>query len=128
MGLGRTGTAAYEHLKDKCRLVALDSDPARVERHSQLGHRVFFADAEDQVFWQSLDLGQVRAVILTVNDAEAKIIATRKLRSAGFTGQIVSHSMHHDEADKIIRAGANQTYLTMSEAGAGLAEHVYQSL
>jgi predicted Kef-type K+ transport protein len=33
MGLGRTGTAAYDHLKDKCRLVALDSDPARVQMH-----------------------------------------------------------------------------------------------
>lgn len=128
MGLGRKGSAAYEHLKDLCRLVAMDSDPARVEMHKQLGHNVFFADAEDQVFWQSLDLGQARAVILTVNDAEAKIIATRKLRDAGFRGQIVSHSMHHDEAEKIIRAGADRTYLTMSEAGAGLAQHVYEKL
>jgi predicted Kef-type K+ transport protein len=128
MGLGRTGSAAYDHLKHKCRLVALDSDPARVEMHTHMGHNVFFADAEDQVFWQALDLGQVRAVILTVNDAEAKIIATRKLRAAGFSGKIVSHSMHKDEADKIIRAGADETYLTMSEAGVGLAEHIYQGL
>ena len=128
MGLGRTGSAAYEHLKDKCRLVALDSDPARVELHSMLGHNVFFADAEDQVFWQSLNLGDVRAVVLTMNDTEAKIIATRKLRQRGFTGLIVSHSMHHDEAEKIMHAGADQTYLTMSEAGVGLAEHVQQSL
>ncbi len=128
MGLGRTGSAAYEHLKDKCRLVALDSDPARVELHCMLEHNVFFADAEDQVFWQSLDLGEVRAVVLTTNDIEAKIIATRKLRQRGFKGLIVSHSMHHDEAEKIIHAGADQTYLTMSEAGVGLAEHVHQSL
>lgn len=128
MGLGRTGSAAYEHLKDKCRLVALDSDPARVELHNMLEHNVFFADAEDQVFWQSLDLGQVRAVVLTINETEAKIIATRKLRQRGFTGLIVSHSLHQDEAEKIIHAGADQTYLTMSEAGVGLAEHVQQSL
>lgn len=127
MGLGRTGTAAYEHLKDKCRVIALDSDPARVEMHELMGHNVFFADAEDQVFWQSLDLGNVSAVILTINDMEAKIIAARKLRLSGFKGQIVSHSMHSDEAEKIIAAGADQTYLTMSEAGVGLAEHVYQS-
>ena len=127
MGLGRTGSAAYEHLKDKCRLVALDSDPARVELHSQLGHNVFFADAEDQVFWQNLDLAQVKAVILTVNEVEAKIIATRNLRKSGFKGLVVSHSMHADEAQKIIAAGADETYLTMSEAGVGLAEHVYQA-
>lgn len=127
MGLGRTGTSAYEHLKDRCRIVALDSDPARVEMHTMMNHNVFFADAEDQVFWQSLDLGSVNAVILTINDMEAKIIAARKLRQSGFKGLIVSHSMHADEAEKIIAAGADQTYLTMSEAGVGLAEHVFQS-
>ncbi|MDP3517841.1 MAG: cation:proton antiporter [Pseudohongiella sp.] len=127
MGLGRTGTAAYEHLKDKCRLVALDSDPARVEMHKHLGHNVFFADAEDQVFWQNLDLACVNAVILTINDMEAKVIAAQKLRKSGFAGLIVSHSMHSDEAEKIIKAGADQTYLTMSEAGVGLAEHVFQA-
>ena len=127
MGLGRTGTAAYEHLKDKCRLVALDSDPARVTLHKQLGHNVFFADAEDQMFWQNLDATGLKAIILTVNEMEAKIIATQKLRKSGFEGLIVSHSMHADEARKIIAAGASQTYLTMSEAGMGLAEHVYQA-
>jgi hypothetical protein len=96
MGLGRTGTAAYDHLKKKCRLVALDSDPARVEMHAMMGHNAFFADAEDQVFWQCLDLGKVRAVILTINDLEAKVIAAKKLRLAGFSGLIVSHSMHSD--------------------------------
>jgi hypothetical protein len=127
MGLGRTGTAAYDHLKDKCRLVALDSDPARVQMHKMMGHNVFFADAEDQVFWQNLDLEAVSAIILTINDMEAKVIAAQKLRKSGFAGLIVSHSMHSDEAEKIIKAGADQTYLTMSEAGVGLAEHVFQA-
>ncbi len=128
MGLGRTGTAAYEHLKDKCRLVALDSDPARVELHSKQGHNVLYADAEDQSFWAKLDLGGIRAVVLTLNDTEAKLIATRKLRQRGFKGLIASHSMHGDEAQRIMRAGADHTYLTMAEAGSGLAEHVYQGL
>ncbi len=128
MGMGRTGTSAYEYLNDKCRLVALDSDPARVLQHQGLGHNIFFADAEDQIFWENLDFGNVRAVILSLNEAEAKRIATKKLRKAGFSGVIVSHSMHEDEAREIIAAGADQTYLTMSEAGVGLAEHVRQRI
>lgn len=128
MGMGRTGSAAYEYLNDKCRLVALDSDPARVLQHQGLGHNIFFADAEDQMFWENLDFGSVRAVILSLNEAEAKRIATQKLRKAGFAGVIVSHSMHEDEAREIIAAGADQTYLTMSEAGVGLAEHVRQRI
>lgn len=128
MGMGRTGTAAYEYLQDSCKIVALDSDPARVLKYKQDGHNIFFADAEDQMFWEGLDFGKVRAVILSLNEAEAKRIATRKLRQAGFEGLIVSHSMHEDEAAQIIAAGADQTYLTMSEAGVGLAEHVRQKI
>jgi hypothetical protein len=36
--------------------------------------------------------------------------------------------MHEDEAREIIAAGADQTYLTMSEVGVGLAEHVRQRI
>ncbi len=128
MGMGRTGGAAFDYLKYKTHLVGLDSDPARVLAHQQQGNHVLFADAEDQVFWQGLDLGQVQAVILCLNDSEAKLIATRKLRAAGFSGLIVSHSMQQDEADKIMAAGADHTYLTMSEAGLGLAERVRQHI
>ena len=128
MGMGRTGSSAYEYLNDSFRLVALDSDPARVRQHQEKNHNIFFADAEDQMFWESLDFGSVRAVILSLNEAEAKRIATQKLRKAGFMGLIISHSMHEDEAEQIIAAGADQTYLTMSEAGVGLAEHVKQRL
>lgn len=70
--------------------------------------------------------GAVQAVILSMNDVEAKVIAARKLRQIGFSGEVVSHSIHNDEANEIIAAGANETYLTMSEAGVGIAEHVKQ--
>ena len=126
MGMGRTGTAAYNYLKDSRKLIAMDSDPAKVRQHQRKGINIFYADAEDQVFWQDLDFGSVEAVILSMNDVEAKAIAARKLRTAGFNGFIVSHSMHDDEARDIIAAGADQTYLTMSEAGVGIAEHVKQ--
>jgi len=128
MGMGRTGSAAYEYLQHKCHLVALDSDPAKVAEHQHKGNNVLFADAEDQVFWQGVKLNHVRAVVLCLNDVEAKIIATRKLRQAGFAGLIVSHSMHKDEARQIMAAGADHTYLTMSEAGLGLAERVRQHI
>lgn len=80
------------------------------------------------MFWENLDFGSVRAVVLSINEAEAKRIAAEKLRLRGFKGLIVSHSMHEDEARLIIQAGADQTYLTMSEAGVGLAEHVRQKI
>lgn len=129
MGMGRTGRAAYDHLQDMgFALLGLDSDPMKIELSSQAGRRVRFADAEDQMFWQRLDMSGVAAVILAMNDAEAKIISTQKLRERGFRGLIVSHAMYEDIAQRIQEAGADRTYLTMSEAGAGLAEHVARGL
>lgn len=128
MGMGRTGSAAYQYLEHKTHVVGLDSDPARVRHFQQQEKNVLFADAEDQVFWQGLQLGQVVAVILCLSDSEAKLIATKKLRLAGFAGLIVSHSMQQEEAQRIMDAGADHTYLTMSEAGLGLAERVRQHI
>lgn len=128
MGMGRTGTAAYKYLEHKVQLIALDSDPAKVRQHQESGNNVFFADAEDHVLWQGLDLTRIEAVLLCMSDLEAKLIAAKKLRAAGFQGLVVSHSMHADEARQIKEAGADHTYLTMSEAGLGIAERVRQHI
>ena len=129
MGMGRTGRAAYDHLAAKgVKVVGLDSDPVVIEFSKSAGRRVLFADGEDQVFWQHLDMPKAEAVILALNDAEAKIIATRKLRERGFTGLLVSHSLYEDVAERIRQAGVDHTYLTMSEAGNSLAEHVCRKI
>ncbi|HEY7885579.1 MAG TPA: cation:proton antiporter [Cellvibrionaceae bacterium] len=129
MGMGRTGTAAYDHLCTRVKsLIGMDSDPAKVEKHSELGRKVLFADAEDQIFWQGLEMDNVKGVILSMNDIEAKVIAARQLRKKGFTGFVISHTLYPDEAAAINAAGADDTYLTMNEAGIGLAEHIQQQL
>jgi predicted Kef-type K+ transport protein len=125
-GMGRTGTAAYDHLKKRnCNLIALDSDPSKVQQHSSAGRNVLFADAEDPLFWQELNLNKIKSVILSMSDVESKVIAAKQLRSRGFQGLVLSHSLYQDEAEMINAAGANKTYLTMDQAGVGLAEHLF---
>jgi hypothetical protein len=129
MGMGRTGRAAYDYLQEKgYQVVGLDSDPVVIEQSNKMGRRVLFADGEDPMFWQHLQMPNVDAVILSLNDEEAKVIATQKLRERGFNGLVVSHALYEDIAMRIQQAGADRTYLTMSEAGAGLAEHVLRTL
>ena len=129
MGMGRTGRAAYDHLTEKgYRVVSIDSDPVAIEASHLEGRNVLFADGEDQLFWEGLHMPGVQAVIMSMNDEEAKIIATQRLRAKGFTGLVVSHAMYADIARRIQEAGADHTYLTMSEAGTGLAEHVARDL
>ena len=125
MGMGRTGTAAYDQLaRTEANLTGMDSDPAKVERHESLGRNVLFADAEDTMFWEGLHMPHLKAVILAMNDIEGKLIAARKLREKGFEGYVVAHTMYADEAEKIRAAGADEAWLTMNETGVALASHV----
>jgi predicted Kef-type K+ transport protein len=127
IGMGRTGTAAYDQLRaTEPRLMALDSDPVRIASHLSADRKVRFADAEDFNFWQTLDMPALEAVILCLHDMEGKLIATRQLRQRGFKGYIVAHTMHDDEVEKIREAGADDAYLTMSETGVALAGHIQE--
>ena len=89
---------------------------------------MIFADAEDSNFWNGVKLDRIRAAVLAMDDLEAKLIAARTLRLKGFEGPIVSHAFYEDHVDQIIRAGADETYLTMREAGRSMADHALESL
>lgn len=129
MGMGRTGSAAYDFLAARdLAVVGLDSDPYAVEQQQSDGRNVVYTDAEDSHFWTAVDLGGIRAVILAMDHVEAKLIAARQLRAKGFTGPIVSHALYEDHVDAVKAAGADQTYLTMHEAGVGLGEHLWEAL
>jgi Trk K+ transport system NAD-binding subunit len=129
LGMGRTGTAAYEHLAAMGkRLVGLDADTYKAEAHQQAGRNVFFADAEDVNFWGGVDLTRIESAILAMDDIEAKLISARMLRRRGFTAPIISHSLYEDHRDRLMEAGATHTYLTMSQAGVGLAEQALRAM
>ena len=129
MGMGRLGTAAYDFLTSQDeRAVGLDADPGKVQLHLSQGRRVLYADAEDPGFWHGLKMDNVHAVILGLNDREAKINAARQLRQRGFQGLIVTTSLYDGEAEALLAAGANQAFLAYNEAGVGLAEHVRRAL
>ncbi|MFK7869238.1 MAG: cation:proton antiporter [Roseobacter sp.] len=121
-GMGRTGTATYAALEQEGkRPVGLDADTYKAAAHAEAGHNVIFADAEDSNFWNSVNLTQIEAAVLAMDDIEAKLIAARTLRAKGFKGPIVSHALYEEHVSLISEAGADQTYLTMREAGRSLA-------
>ena len=126
-GMGRTGTAAYDELIAlERRPIGLDADLYKAQTHMEDGRNVIFADAEDNNFWDDVNISGIAAVVLAMDDIEAKLIATRMLREHGFEGTIVSHALHADHVELIHEAGADQTYLTMLEAGRSLAGHAIE--
>jgi Trk K+ transport system NAD-binding subunit len=128
-GMGRVGTGAYNHARELGRkVVGLDSDLGKVEKHLNEGRRVVYADAEDPLLWHRLNLDQVRVIMLALPDTEAKILASEQLRRRGFKGLISATYVWPEEQAPILAAGADITYNYFAEAGVGLAADTFEAL
>jgi len=129
LGMGRTGTAAYDRLaRSDDRIAGLDADSYRAQGHREAGRNVQLADVEDAGFWRKLDTTQLEAVVLAMDGIEAKEYAARSLRQLGFVGPIISHALYEDHLPRLQAAGATHTYLTMTEAGIGLADEAARAI
>jgi predicted Kef-type K+ transport protein len=129
LGMGRTGTAAFDRLKEVSGTVlGMDADSYRVAGHVEAGRNVLLADVEDAGFWRALRLGPLSGVILAMDNVEAKEFAARALRKRGFAGPIVSHALYADHLPRLHEAGATHTYLTMTQAGIGLADQAVRAI
>jgi predicted Kef-type K+ transport protein len=129
LGMGRTGTAAYDRLAESSDgIVGIDADTYRVDSHRGTGRTVHCADVEDAGFWRSLDITRLQAVILAMEGIEAKEYAARALRQKGFQGSIISHALYEEYLPRLQAAGATHTYLTMTQAGIGLADETARAL
>lgn len=129
VGMGRVGTGAYNHARELGRkVVGLDSDLGKVERHLSEGRRVVYADAEDPLLWHRLHLDQVQVIMLALPDMEAKILASEQLRRRGFSGLISATYVWPEEQAPILAAGADVTYNYFAEAGVGLAADTFEAL
>lgn len=108
--------------------MAIDADTYKTEAHRDAGRNALFADVEDAIFWRGLDVSKLEAVILAMDNVEAKECSARALRRSGFKGPIVSHALFEDHIDRLTSAGATHTYLTMNQAGMGLADHAARAI
>lgn len=129
IGIGRTGTAAYDQLKQQFEnVIAVDADTYKVASQRETGRKAVFADVKDANFWTGLDISQLNAVILAIDSIEAKEFAIRALRQIGFSGPIVSHALSEQHLDRLTNSGATHTYLTMNQAGIELARLAEKAL
>lgn len=125
--MGRTGLATYKVLTAQgLDVIAIDSDPIKVELHTKNQAKIMFADSADPVFWRRLHAPNLRFVVLTANELEAKVIAAQKLRKSGFTGLIVSYSLYEENTELIRKAGVDYIHETFDETGLHLANLVLE--
>ena len=124
VGMGRAGTAAYDHLVDWMQCTAgLDTDPERIRQHRDAGRRVAYGDARSASTWDEIDLAPVESVLLALTDATAKLDAIRALRRNDFGGAIIALTADPDRREELLAAGASAVYLSVEQAGRALARH-----
>jgi hypothetical protein len=123
VGMGNAGQAAYERLKkDDKHVVGMDIDPARIEYNLGAGRRVIYGDIQDIELWETLDLTNIRSIILAIGTQDAKVNATKYLRSNNYKGLIYALTMHEDDQEALNKAGASAVCLPITQAGQKLAE------
>lgn len=125
VGMGRAGSAAYDHLKGYgARPVGLDSDPGQIADGIAAGRRVLYGDANDNELWTDLEISRIHGVMLALPNAAAMAAAARNLRKEGYTRHI-SALLRNDEtadAEALEEAGVNTMFLPMEQAGRDLAD------
>lgn len=126
-GMGRIGTAAYDHMHALHRgiVVGVDIDPLKVRQHRSAGRRVLLGDPRDADFWDRVRSTQaLDVVMLALPNLAAKLAVLDRVRDAAFHGPIAAAARFPDEIEALREAGASILYNLSAEAGSGFAEYV----
>lgn len=122
IGMGRVGSGAYDFMaQQNVRVIGLDSDPVKVDKHRQKGRRALYADAEDPGLWSNIHLGGVHTILLAMPEASAKVMAIKALRNIGFAGTITTTAVFEEEIAALEAAGADYIYNYYEGIGASFA-------
>ncbi|MDW7709837.1 MAG: cation:proton antiporter family protein [Deferrisomatales bacterium] len=133
LGMGRIGTGAYDLMRQRCgaTVIGVDYNSAAVAAHRDAGREVILGDAADPDFWELLKaqgaFERLELILLAMPKHQANLFAVEQLQRAGFRGGIAAIAMYDDQRDELLRAGVHAAYNIFGEAGAGFAEHVYET-
>ena len=125
-GMGKLGTTAYDYLASKFgkHVLGLDANYNVVLNHMKERRNVIVGDATDSGFWDNLEPGDVKTVLLTLNNIQANRVAATRLKQGNFQGQIAAVARYDDEIEGLQKLGVDSVFNLYEEAGIGFAEHV----
>ena len=127
LGMGRIGTAAYDHMQrlHGGAVVGVDFDPHKVRHHQTAGRRVLLGDPRDADFWDRVRSTQALDVImLALPNRPAKLAVLDRIGASAFAGRIAAAVRFPDEMEAMHETGASILFNLSTEAGSGFAEHV----
>jgi hypothetical protein len=129
-GMGRVGAAAYDALRERYGKVVLglDYDNDVVKRNCRAGRQVIRDDATDLDFWERIQPGKIRMVLLALYSHRANLTVAQRLKDIRFGGRVIATARFDDEIEALAEAGVHGVYNLFAEAGVGFAEHACDQL
>ncbi|MCY3566580.1 MAG: cation:proton antiporter [Gammaproteobacteria bacterium] len=127
IGMGRIGTAAYDHMHriHGGSLVGVDSDPHKVRHHLSEGRNVLLGDARDGDFWDRVESAHaLDVVMLALPNRTAKLAVLDRMSASAFEGRVAAAVRFPDEVEGMREAGASIVFDLSTQAGAGFAKTV----
>jgi len=127
-GMGRVGTGAYDHLRERIGdvVVGVDLDHETVEHHKEAGRRVILGSATDPDFWARvrINLDRLKLVMLAMPVHRENLNTAQQLREMGYRGRLAAIAKYPDEVTALEAVGVDLAFNLYAEAGTGFAETV----
>jgi glutathione-regulated potassium-efflux system ancillary protein KefC len=129
-GMGKLGTMTYDYMASKFgkHVLGLDANYSVVISHKQNRRNVIIGDATDSDFWENLEPGDIKTVLLCMSNFSANRMAALRLRNSNFSGRIAAVARFDDEIAELQKLGVDSVFNLYEEAGIGFAEHVCEVL
>jgi predicted Kef-type K+ transport protein len=126
VGMGRVGRSAYRAMSETFtgKVCGADIDARHVEALKKNNYNVIMGDAEDIDFWRSTVQPSLGLVMLALPTHKDALLATKWLRTVGYSGKIGAVAKHEDERIALLEAGVDSAFNYYAEVGVGFAEHV----
>jgi predicted Kef-type K+ transport protein len=129
-GMGRVGSGVYDSMvgEYKGRLLGIDIDSEVIEKHRLAGRNVMIGDATDYDFWERLEPGVVKMIMLDMPNIQELLSAVEMMKQSGYECHISAAVKNDDCIQALLDAGVHAVYNVYAEAGSGFAHHVCESI
>jgi predicted Kef-type K+ transport protein len=119
IGMGLSGTAAYDFLKENdFQVVAMDINPDRISEHIEVGRRIVYGDAQDMGLWEKLDTSKLKSILIAMSTGiDQKIHVVNMLKGCEFKKRVFVLAMNDREEEAIKQAGGIPVVIPAKEIG-----------
>ncbi|MBK8509362.1 MAG: monovalent cation:proton antiporter-2 (CPA2) family protein [Candidatus Competibacter sp.] len=108
--------------------IAFDTKPDRVEEFRRLGHPVYYGDVTHLDLLVAARIENIDLVVMTLDDREAALRATRLIRDLAPHTTIVARARDLGASSALMEAGATRAFPELVEASLRLAAEALETL